>query len=125
LFALGLHGSRDVEFRPDRANRFYALSADEIYTARTCDPTNPDYFSDVESERTASVAEEYKEAERAEKGTAADNEDISAQQLDPQKQNRPPSREKHHKLASKQRYHLREPWARWPAVGVGDQEAVA
>jgi hypothetical protein len=26
---------------------------------------------------------------------------------------------------SKQRYHLREPWARWPAVGVGDQEAVA
>jgi len=24
---------------------FYALSADEIHTARTCDPTNPDYFS--------------------------------------------------------------------------------
>jgi hypothetical protein len=72
-----------------RTNRFYALSADKIHTARTCDPTNPDYFSDVESERTASVAEEYKEAERAEKGTAADNEDISAQQLDPQRQNRP------------------------------------
>lgn len=65
-------------------NRFYTLSADEIHTARTCDPTNPKYFPDVESERTASVAEEYKEAERAEKGTAADNEDISAQQLDPQ-----------------------------------------
>jgi hypothetical protein len=79
--------------------RFYALSADEIHTARTCDPTNPDYFSDVESERTTSVAEEYKEAERAEKGTAADNEDIPAQQLGPQKQNRPPSRKKHCKLA--------------------------
>jgi hypothetical protein len=117
LFALGLHGSRDVEFRPDSesTNQFYALSADEIHTARTCNPTNPDYFSDVESERTTSVAEEYKEAERAEKGTAADNEDIPAQQLDPQKQNRPPSRKKHYKL-----YKLAQQAALPPVRTVGE-----
>jgi hypothetical protein len=46
--------------RPPRANPFYAVSAEDVHTARY--PTDPNYFSDPESERTASVAEEYKAA---------------------------------------------------------------
>ena len=69
--------TEDVEFRPElpaprtrppRANPFYALSAKDQHTARKRrDPADSNYFSDAESERTASVAEEYREAERAER----------------------------------------------------------
>jgi hypothetical protein len=87
LFPLGFNGGRDMEFRPElpaprsrppRANPFYAVSAEDIYTAR--DPTDPNYFSDPESERTASVAEEYKAAERAERAGFGFDEETSAQQ---------------------------------------------
>lgn len=88
--ALGLHhGSRDMEFRPElpaprerppRANPFYAHSAEDLPTAQERSPTNPNYFSDDKSERTASVAEEYQEAERAEKAAAGIDEDTSAKQ---------------------------------------------
>jgi hypothetical protein len=88
LFALGINGSRDMEFRPElpaprsrppRANLFYAVSAETGHTAR--DPTDPNYLSDPESERTVSVAEEYKAAERAERVASGFYEDTSAQQF--------------------------------------------
>ncbi len=72
IFGQGFNRTRDMEFRPElpaprsrppRSNPFYTVSADDLYTAR--DPTDPNYFSDPESERTVSVAEEYKTAERA------------------------------------------------------------
>jgi hypothetical protein len=50
-------------------------------------PTDPNYFSDPESERTASVAEEYKAAERAERAGFGFDEETSAQQSVVQKEN--------------------------------------
>lgn len=58
------------------ANPFGAFSA----SARTGDPTDPNYFSDAESERTQSVAEEYKEAELAEQAAAGITDNPSAKQ---------------------------------------------
>jgi hypothetical protein len=110
LFALGFNGGRDMEFRPElpaprsrppRANPFYAVSADEVYTAR--DPTDPNYFSDPESERTASVAEEYKAAERAERAASGFDKDTSAQKFVAQKGNQSwSSTRKYGKLARDQ-----------------------
>ena len=59
------------------------------------DPADSNYFSDAESERTASVAEEYKEAERAERAERAAaglDEDFGGPELVTQKENRPPSK---------------------------------
>jgi hypothetical protein len=83
--------SSALEFRPQlpasksrpthartNLNPFYAFSA----TARAADPTDPNYFSDAESERTASVAEEYKQAERAERAAAAVKETPSTEQAE-------------------------------------------
>jgi hypothetical protein len=58
------------------ANPFGAFSA----SARTGDPTDPNYFSDAESERTQSVAEEYKEAELVEQAAVGITDKPSAKQ---------------------------------------------
>ena len=71
--------------RPPRANPFYAVSAEDVHTARY--PTDPNYFSGPESERTASVAEEYKAAERAERAGFGFDEGTSAQQSVVEKEN--------------------------------------
>jgi hypothetical protein len=86
--------------RPPRANSFHAISAEDLHTAHN--PTDPNYFSDPESERTASVAEEYKEAERAERAASDFDEDTPAQQLVVQKENSPPSTKKHDNLAQQE-----------------------
>jgi hypothetical protein len=87
--------------RPPRANPFYAVSAEDLHTARN--PTDPKYFSDPESERTASVAEEYKAAEHAERAASGFDEDTSAQQFVAQKKNQSrSSTRKDGKLAQEQ-----------------------
>ena len=111
LFAQGFNRTRDLEFRPElsaprsrppRANPFYAVSAEDLHTPR--DPTDPNYFSDPESERTASVAAEYKAAERAERAASGFYEDTSAQQVVAKKENRSrSSTRKDGKLAQEQR----------------------
>jgi hypothetical protein len=63
--------------RRPHANPFGAFSA----SAQTGDPTDPNYFSDAESERTQSVTEEYREAERAEQVAAGIEDNPSTKQL--------------------------------------------
>ena len=101
----------DIEFRPElpaprarqpRANPFYDLSAEDKHTARLRDPTAPNYFSDAESERTGSVAEDYKEAERAEKAATGLDDHFYDPELRLQKENRPPPKRNRVKFAQEQ-----------------------
>jgi len=101
----------DIEFRPElptprmrppRANPFYAFSAEDKLTAQTRDPTDQNYFSDAESERTESVAEEYKEAERAEKAAAGLDDDFYDRELVTQKENRAPAKGKRVRFAQEE-----------------------
>jgi hypothetical protein len=71
------------------------ISKHSKFSATACatDPSAPNYFSDAESERTATVAEEYKQAGLAEQAAAAAKELPLNEQPVGRKKNCPPSPE--------------------------------